>query len=256
MRKRFFKKKFSGLKKGLSSTPFFRDKQLPLSCSVYEMKGALSTKYNYFYSRIPKAANTTVVASLYYLETGERLDDRTACGHIKDTYFRKLSSLTESELHLVEELYKFTFVRSPYGRFYSVFQNKVKRVSASQRIRVARALGKEIDAKISVDEFLNYLDNGGILQNGHWARQSDLLVFPVERYNRIGKMENLADDASLIFNQIYGRSELVNVDSHRSKIRDLSDLSHDQLSRVYKLYEKDFDFFCYPTEPTLDAGSG
>lgn len=94
--------------------------------------------------------------------------------------------------------------------------------------------------------FLDYLECGGIIENGHWSLQKDLLFFPVEQYEVICKVENLQADLSLVFARIYGEDrELIKADKHKTNHNELI-LSSDQKKRIHKIYQEDFELFGYP----------
>src|SRR5690606_25666256 len=123
---------------------------------------------------------------------------------IKDKYFTNLNALDCQQLKQLKNLYKFTLVRHPVSRITSAYLDKVHNINAPQRKLIIKALNMNENDNISFDEFLFYLENGGVFQNAHWALQKDLLFFEPKAYDFIGKMENITLDLTKILESIYG----------------------------------------------------
>jgi hypothetical protein len=223
--------------------PSFYEKYAPvLGYEIAENSLAISLKHRYVYTRIYKSANSTVVSSLYFHETGEYIDDVEGIQDIKDNYFVKPSRLSRRQVDELPDFFKFTIIRNPYARFLSCYFDKIKPVDKSQRKSVLDFFNRPDGSDISLEEFLIYLENGGIRTNGHWAPQSDFLVFPIMEYNKICYMESLQNDLTGILNEVYGSAEIVSIVDHKTDADSrVSGLGSMIKNRIRKLYWRDFD---------------
>ena len=231
------------------TSPFYikYENRIKLSKYIIENGLAISHQFQYVYCRIYKSGNSTIVASLFNAEENVIITELEEIQKIKDTYFTKPSELSKEEIAKVGDYFKFTFVRNPYSRFLSCYLDKIKNKNSSKRKIVIKALNEDVNANISIDKFLNFLENGGLRVNGHWAPQSDFLVFPIDEYNFIGRLENLSVDLGKTLEFIYNRScEIVSVVSHKTESKNqLQNLDLLQKERIYQLYKEDFKNFNY-----------
>ncbi|MDN3492422.1 sulfotransferase family protein [Winogradskyella bathintestinalis] len=206
----------------------------------------ISFKENYFYNRIPKAANSTVIASLYAKESGVKLKSLDEVQIIKNNYFTYINDLDFQQLKQLQNLYKFTLVRNPVSRITSAYLDKVKNKNAPQRKLILRALNKNENDDITFDEFLFYLENGGIYHNAHWSLQKDLLFFDINKYDFIGKMENISSDLPIILENIYDEpSRIISIMPHARKKNILENPNSFQLKKIHSIYQPDFHVFKY-----------
>jgi len=204
---------------------------------------AISKEYNYIYCRIRKSANSTVVSTLYNIETKNKIDSLTAIQEIKDNYFTRPSALSKSEVKQLNNYYKFTIVRNPYNRLWSAYLDKILPREAIQRKLVIDKLNKNSEDLISFDEFLTFLETGGLRLNSHWAPQIDFLVFPINEYDYIGKIETFKEDLEKIMFNIFNieNPEILSIREHKtiSNKKALA-MTEDQKKRIYTLYKEDF----------------
>lgn len=198
------------------------------------------------YNRIQKSANTYTCMLLYGLKNN--ITDVHYTDEIKSHWLRP-DGLDARQVSALDKLYKFTFVRSPYTRVLSAYNDKVE-----------NQLGKENNDYIiksdSFGEFLNALAEGNLYLNKHWVPQTELLAFPVEKFDYIGKVEKYEEDFLRIADNL-NLQESIDVngalaqtggrDNHRTnsnqRMREYYD--NEKLDKVNKLYEKDFDSFNY-----------
>ncbi|MBL4672056.1 MAG: sulfotransferase family protein [Arenicella sp.] len=221
-------------------SPFYQLFNGTLPPNIVDMKTAISFDYQYVYSRIPKAANSTVVASLYKKETGNDIDDYAK--DVKEHYFLKLSSLSEKELKQLKQFFKFTIVRNPIARLRSAYLDKIL---SGEKIQVQKFFNISSKTKINFDLFLDFLEQGGINDNSHWAPQKNLLYFPIDDYDYIGKVETLEKDMEVVLGKIYqSRGTVFSICKRRTGKIDFT-VSNSQKKRIYQLYEQDFECFSY-----------
>ncbi|MDH5433227.1 MAG: sulfotransferase family protein [Gammaproteobacteria bacterium] len=215
--------------------PFYRKYPFksPVSFNSADDRGCIDFELPFFYNRIPKAANSTVMATLASIRFNSEIISAQA-----KKMFRYPSSLTSNELKKFDDLFKFTVVRDPFTRVLSAYLNKIKKRPKKN------ALIK------SFDEFINKLENGDLYINAHWAPQTALLLIPVESFDFIGKMENFDQDMNHILknlNQPVTETTIKNTLHHATGANDKLKkyYSVDLAKRVVALYQSDFDAFNY-----------
>ncbi|WP_226664070.1 sulfotransferase family protein [Microbulbifer aggregans] len=142
-------------------------------------RGMVDMELGFFYNRIPKAANSTMVTNLVRLKLGYDLPSRQA----KRT-FPHPGRLGKSEMSRFPGLFKFTVVRNPYTRVLSAYLDKIARFP------------ERPGNNITFDEFVQKLDQDRdfLYSNAHWVPQSDLLLMPAAELDFIGKVESLDRD--------------------------------------------------------------
>ena len=222
--------------RGLAQAPFYRRYPYAghVSHKMVDLRGMVGVDYGFFFNRIPKSANSTVTLTL-----------AIACG-IPNTKgdpdakqakkaFPRPSELTAAQMEAFERCFKFTFVRDPYARVLSAYLDKVR-------------TGVKM-TPITFAEFCRYLAEGGLHANAHWAPQSSLLLLPIERFDFIGRVENMNEDLSHVFAHLGlkpGEPRLAGPPA--TNARDLVEKEYTPECRetVRRLYRSDFELFGYP----------
>lgn len=203
---------------------------LEKSCYKENIKySCVSKKYRFIYFRVPKSANTTVISSL--LSNDPEKDKK---GIRKDA-FGNLTTLIFTKI----ERYKiFTVVRNPYTRVLSAYLQKVR--SGSKRHLI------DIQGDISFEDFVSWLENGGLNKNGHWRPQHKIVPLSFPGLIII-KMENLEAELDPLLKEIDENMKIKARQSHRTGSNNLtSDYYTAELAaRVYALYKEDFINFGY-----------
>jgi dermatan 4-sulfotransferase 1 len=228
--------------------PFYQIYPPPLTIELLDILGLVNHKYQFVYFRIFKAANSTIVASLYNAETLQAITSLSELQKIKDHYYERPSTLSLDQVNKIQKDYfKFTFVRNPYTRVLAAYLDKIVSNEAGKRDMVAKFLNKPANSEISFNDFLDYLENGGIDHNAHWARQMDLLSIPIAELNFIGKTENLTEHLNYVLSIIFETNQtIVSVCEHAtSATRSIRELDKVTKARICKLYEVDFEHFDY-----------
>lgn len=231
--------------------PFYEIYNPKLDIKLLDKLALINHQYKFVYFRICKAANSTIVSSLYHAETGQIITSLDNLQTIKDTYYNKPTSLSYNELKKFQSHYfKFTFVRNPYTRIISAYLNKIIPNEDGKRNQVAKFIGKSPDAEISFSDFLEYLEQGGINQNAHWARQSDLISIPLRELDFIGKTENITDDLNCVLEKIFkNEPQIISVREHQSSASQmLKEIDLEVKAKIYRIYKLDFDNFNYSSE--------
>lgn len=182
------------------------------------------------------------MAILYKHETGL---NPLNLSYIKRKYFAHFSDLDEGTFNNLLSYFKFTVVRNPISRIKSSYLNKIVRGKPQSQLLITRKSIAEGN-KVSFDDFLDYLELGGISENPHWCLQKDLLLFPVENYDAICKVENLPYCIVPVFQRIYGVNvNLITKNEHKTNSSEFL-LNSNQKERIKKLYYDDFETFGYP----------
>ncbi len=217
----------------------------PLGLFTVDLRGAYSPADGFFFNRIPKAANSTVMATLgAYSEFHKPLSRNR-----KKSRFLRPSRMSAGQVAGLAEAFRFTFVRDPYGRALSAFADKVvrKRKQARPFYDWLGRVGADPPAFI---DFLRFLDDGGALSDAHWAPQADLLLLPVERFDFVGKLETIDRDLGFVVERLFApgapmamRRSGPRTDSHKTLAG-----AYDAEGRaiVNRVYAADFELFGYP----------
>ncbi len=231
----------------LSKTPIFNIYKPNITLRMANSRCAISKQSQFVYFRIPKAANSTVISTLYFAENGEIADSFDAINTIKKSYFTP-GNLNMDELEFVlSDYWKFTLVRNPYDRILSAYLDKIVR-NRPQKEWAEIYFGKYKDS-ITFDEFLDYLEFGnGVYDDPHWALQTDLIFMPLNEIDFVGRFENFENDIAIIAKNIFGREvDAVNWNPHstESDSRRCEYLTVDRIRRIYRIYQKDFELLKY-----------
>ena len=233
-----------------ATRPFFRDYPLRVTAHIANSRCVISDPMRFLYFRIPKAANSTIVATLYKQEHG----DVGGKGVKMKGSYRHPDSLDASEARDVRDNYfKFTVVRNPYDRFLSAYLDKIAGDRLRQKSKVTRALKLKPEEPVNIDRFLDYLEfEKGTLGDAHWAIQTDMIFMPLDQLDFIGKVESLSEDLPVIVERIFGNHEFA-IEQRASHATGASSkrktmLNHNQMLRIHRIYEQDFDLLHYPAE--------
>ena len=230
---------------------FYRRYPPRVAVPIVDRRLAISHDWKYVYARIPKAANSTVVATLHAVETGRSII--AEIGPIKRS-FAAFSQLDEQGLERVEaDDFRFSFVRNPYTRILSAYLDKIaggKRVSGGKRGMVTGFLGRSPHADVALADFVDHLEFGdGVRSNGHWAPQVDMLVMPPERFDHIGRVEQLEAGMHEVTSRIFGSPKrLTTFYPHATSAGErIGMMDEHSRRRLARLHEEDLNTFHDPT---------
>lgn len=220
-------------------------------------RGCYSPIEPFFYSRIPKAANTTIVAALArhsrFRVRHPRRDDP------KYRFQRPLFLSSREVRRLETDAFVFTVVRNPYSRVLSAYLDKVGRLRHQGRrfVHWAQRHGQPTDFL----GFCRFLRHGGLFLDMHWAPQADILCLPLERFDFIGRVESLDRDLPLVLQHLFGVAAALpgrragtptHADQHLKEA-----YGAEQQQTIAELYRLDFELFGYdPDELPGRAAAG
>lgn len=237
--------------------PGFRYYRGGLPRSYLDRRAAISRRHDYIYCRIPKAANTSVLAHLMSNELQlDELDDPreqslyTAC-------YRSLSELRADEVRdLRQRFFLFTFARNPYTRIASAYIHKI-RGNRRPKKSVLRFYGHspaQLEQPVSFAEFVAYLERENPARlDPHWAAQVALLPVPVTWLDFVGHQESFEADMQRVLQRIFGPGERL----RRARRRYLETGSSSELESLYtpelitriaRIYHDDFTTLGYSTD--------
>ncbi|MFD2165819.1 sulfotransferase family protein [Thalassotalea euphylliae] len=217
-------------------TPFYRHYPFQGRPSIKSAddRGCVDFELGIFYNRVPKAANSTIVSNLVNTKLGHEIDSPQA-----KKIFRSPSTLSKYELEQFEGLFKFTVVRDPFSRTLSAFLDKIDRKYNQHH------------QKVSFKDFLKTLKEGKLHSNLHWAPQSSIFLIPFEKFQFVGRFENLNADLSTIIRHIDNQSAALHSFSRKGppstsaneKLRKFYDEECEEL--VKQMYKQDFALLEY-----------
>ncbi len=218
-----------------------------------------SLKYKYIFVETPKVACSTIKTTLQRLELE---DPEFVREQFEDLHVREFSSLLKLhqlpnfENYLTRDDFTiFCFVRNPYNRFLSCYLDKIEKpIHVTEfKQKVLKSMGLDegnIEQHVSFEDFVTVVENQSSLEmDYHWRTQTYLTCHNKINYNFIGKLESFESDfftvgkrLSVDFEKYY-----TSVTVHqRHAGKQLEKYYTDDLySRVYKIYEVDFDSFSY-----------
>ena len=183
-------------------TPFYRRFPYTGKMDLFKLdpRGAYSPVEPFFYSRVPKAANTTIT-QLLHEQTSYR-PPKARRVNPKYQFQRPLFMSKDEVKRLDDEAFKFTFVRNPYSRVLSAFLDKVGR-RRHQGLRFLAWADRHGQPQNFLG-FCRYLEAGGLYLDMHCPPQVHILCIPLDRFDFIGHVETLDDDLQLVFRKVFG----------------------------------------------------
>jgi len=202
-----------------------------------------------------KAGCSTVTHLLYHMSKGARFE-----GNISDAkdLIRGMPHWPQLEQALGRsDVYRFTMVRDPQARAVSTFRDFV----IDQRNRKASVykdafrdfgLSEEAPLEQRFDAFLDFvaycLDQNPEGTDPHFRRQVTNTAFGVMRYNKIGRLENYADDMAQVLSEAgaslpdgVSLAKRVNVSNQKVSFTP----SAAQKRKIEHLYAADYEAFGY-----------
>ena len=235
------------------SAPIYRKYPPRISPIICDSRCAISLPHRFVYFRIPKAANSTVTASLHFLQSGEKPSNWREMDRAKKSYTTPSRLSCRHAEDTFKNFFTFTVVRDPFSRLISGYLDKIVGGEGPYRATVAHFLHQPLESEISLSEFVSFLEHGDNRNSDpHWCQQTDLIFLPVDELDFIGRFENLDHDLSHILEQIFpGRRQSVNWIPHATNASErVTSLIDEALSaRIARLYQDDFNRLGYSTTP-------
>lgn len=202
---------------------------------------AVNADPKYIFFRIPKAANSTIIATL-------RAGEAAAPSSWDEAEALKRSFQSPVDVPGIgsnlANYTKFVFCRNPVERAVSAYLDKLCRPENQQTL-VRRLLRLDPNAELSFDHYLAFLeDHKGYALDGHFARQSDICFLDNSQLDFIGRFEHLDADLKTIYERIFGKpADITNWRPHKTQ-NDFT-LTPMQKTRLEAIYRSDFEKFGY-----------
>ncbi|MBR8828004.1 MAG: sulfotransferase family 2 domain-containing protein [Gomphosphaeria aponina SAG 52.96 = DSM 107014] len=230
-----------------------------MSPREFEYHIHISPLNKYIYFEVPKAACSTIKATLQELEA-KTLGLEIPSKEMSVIHNKKLSPLkSPSDIGLdeflamlnAEEIIKFCFVRNPYTRVMSAFLSKLSWKNSSYKQQINQILGLT-EETITFAQFIEAISKTSPKEmNPHWRNQTHQLFGELVNYNFIGRLENLNQDLEQILKKIYKQEEgrINNSGRLTGSEKKLEEYYDEEIEKkVRKIYEEDFKRFNYPEE--------
>ena len=207
------------------------------------------------YVVVPKAANSSI-KRLIWQDLGVDLEDSEVMrvihkGNSSQQPTTPLSRVTNKELEKAlnsKEWLKFSFVRNPYTRLVSAYQDKIENNQNNKGF--LRRLGWHKSHIPSFEEFIDAITLQDINNmDWHWRPQWHLLMMDLISYDFIGKIEKLDNDIKKISNHLSMSDsdaiEAINSKTNSTKSNIENRISDNVALKIFNLYQKDFEYFNY-----------
>lgn len=224
----------------------------------------ISLKHKYVYIMVCKAASSTVTYHLQYAEfLGSKFSVKNVNSRYQSPHIAPFQLTSKRFLTILQSdaFRKVTVVRNPYSRLLSCYLHRIIGTPNSNPTKKALSalVGKEKVPELTFGEFVNLIcDQENREMERHYALQHDTVMYPLVRYDFIGKVETLHDDLlkmeSLLFKKPrFDRKALVEENrapmqtNSNSKI--LKYYTDEIAAKVAERYRLDFETFGYSTDP-------
>lgn len=225
----------------LKRAPFYRvyPHQSDIALVQADALGLVDLQYKFFYDRIPKAANSTIVGMLAKNIYGSEFSSEQ---EVKQLFNTTPVDLDARQVSRFKDFYKFTFVRDPYVRVLSAYLDKITGGKKLKKYNL-RSFG----------DFVSYLEYGGLYEDAHWAPQVSLFLIPPQMFDFIGKVENLEQDIKSVCTRIFENPQYprkLRLNSYNVHATDAAYKLQKYYvaslrTRIESLYKEDFKTFQY-----------
>jgi hypothetical protein len=215
---------------------------------MLDLRSMVSRQAGYLYLRVPKAANSTVVAALLEgrpeagIDPANLADAKGRVTHLGDLGWRDLPAL--------RRFFVFTVVRDPYARTLSAYLDKFA-AGGRQLDRFGARIAGFDAGQVSFRGFCRYLAAGGEAENAHWVRQTRITGL-ADRLDFVGRVESLGPDLARILERIGGDPATTpgRAGPSATGARDRLGEYYDAETRriVAQVYRADFQAFGYPVD--------
>jgi hypothetical protein len=171
----------------------------------------ISLKHKYVYIMVGKAASSTVTYHLQYAEfLGTQFSVRNVNSRYNSPHIAPFQLPRTRFLSILQnpDFRKVAVVRNPYSRLLSCYLHRI--VGTSKMNPTKRALaGRFVKSRVrrlNFEQFINRVcDQENRRMERHYALQHDMVMYPLLKYDLIGKMETLHDDLLRMEHLLFGR---------------------------------------------------
>lgn len=171
----------------------------------------------------------------------------------------------EERRKMLEKYYKFTFVRNPFERLLSGYKDKGYRPyfpELSDKVykgNTSKIVNFEARDLEGFEKFLDYLIDRGPdvgldghfgVRVRHWTRYYDICHFCAIKYDFVGKIEDVAEDAEYILrdsgvSHLVQYPHFVKATDNSKLIKYYSKIPMEKIEKIKAVFQVDFDLFDY-----------
>jgi len=203
----------------------------------------------FIYNRIPKNANSSLVTLMHAIENGyfrSVIKSRRNIDH--------LNTIAVGSVHRLTDYRRMVVVRNPYSRLLSAFLEKMSYDRNRGRY------GKFELSPDGFDDFIGWLERGGLEKNQHWDLQTRKMILPLGQYTDVIRFEALHEQLGefIVSVGLGAKSALLENMSeassagrrHGTGASGKIDRFYTQprAARVYDLYRSDFEALGYGSD--------
>lgn len=238
------------LARGLS--PFYR--HYPYTGNLLfprgDARGAISVADRFFYNRIPKVANSTILTTLAHLSADK--NSKPITGDPKQYFARPADIPGKVASEIAQNYFKFVFVRNPYTRTLSAYLDKIVKTKGNNEAWQRWGTPNKAAEVPTFVEFCRFVRGRGRYEDAHWAPQIDCILLPLDAFDKIGKFEKLDTDLPFIIEKIFPdqhaaiRTAGPPATKAGSKLANYYDAECIEI--VKEVYRDDFALFEYSTD--------
>lgn len=209
------------------------------------------------YTSVPKAANSTIKFCLW-----------SACGftinttHINSFTYnhpgpsRRVSDISNRDLRSIfaaDDWLRFTFVRNPYRRIVSAYQDKILGGGDKGKPNAfLRKINWRSHKPPTFAEFVAIIcKQQHDAMDWHWMPQTRLIMNRLISYNFIGRVESFSKDMQFVLEHMQIPQAQIKTlllapkNVNVSKEIDAPIITTDLAEYIYRCYQDDFDYFGY-----------
>ena len=175
-------------------------------------------------------------------------------------YFKFLSQYSEEGIKLRRRAYyKFLFVRNPFEKLLSAFENKF--VAKRWEAGLVRLYSKEVvdnfkrfhpnsDDNVTFTKFIYYVAGVGFNKESHWKTYYKLCLPCDIHYDFIGHFDHMPEEAAYILrqtgmDQVAKFPEFLNHDTTSEIFRNYAQIPKAKIFELAEAFRQDLEMFSY-----------
>ena len=189
------------------------------------------------------------------------LDNRTDVIDVHDpTNFKFLSNYSDKGIKLrLQSYFKFFFVREPFERLLSAYENKFVHRQWPWRLLLKyerkvldnfKRVDPNSDDEVTFKKFLYYVSGTGFNRDRHW-RTYDTLCHPCDiQYDFIGHFDDMPDEAPYILRQtgmdrVATFPDFITHNTTSKLLEQYALIPKEKIVELAKAFREDFEMFSY-----------
>ncbi|XP_078353621.1 carbohydrate sulfotransferase 10-like [Oculina patagonica] len=153
----------------------------------------------------------------------------------------------EKAQQMLQNFYKFMFVREPFERLLSAYKDKYIHPRPVDKDPFITVFGRKI---------VEYIINGGDKEDWHWENYGDICRSCEVQYDFVGHYENLEEDSKYVLEQANLTQlkfpKIIPAKTKDELVQYYSQIPKDWIKRLYNVYQSSFELFGYPFPGPLE----